>query len=192
MIILFDINWTLNMKINYFLLIPAFIILISCQEESETPIIENQLTENILEHTETYSWEKYNTDNRFGEVLYIPVYSSIYHQSDMTFDLTATLSIDNTDLTSNITITKIDYYDTNGKFVRNFIENEIELSPLQTKQFIIKENDISGGTAAKFIIQWVSEIRVQKPVVEAIMISTSAQQGISFKTESKTISSIGY
>jgi hypothetical protein len=76
--------------------------------------------------------------------------------------------------------------------VRSFIEDEFLLNPLQSKQFIIKQTDISGGTAAKFMIQWISAKKVAKPIVEAVMISTSSQQGISFKTESRVISSIGY
>ncbi|MCB0745345.1 MAG: DUF3124 domain-containing protein, partial [Ignavibacteriae bacterium] len=60
------------------------------------------------------------------------------------------------------------------------------------KQFIIKETDITGGTAAKFVIMWAADKQVVKPFIEAVMISTSSQQGISFKTESRVISSIGY
>ena len=180
------------MKINYYFYILVLLILTSCQKETETLEIGKHLSENILSPSKTYNWENSKSESAFGEVLFVPVYSSIYHQSDRTFDLTATLSIHNADIISNITITKIDYYNTDGEIVRRFVENEIEINPLQSKQIIIKETDLSGGTAAKFIVQWISKIQIQKPVVEAVMISTSAQQGISFKTESKVISSIGY
>lgn len=180
------------MKNIYFLLFLCIIFLISCQSEDKTSKKEKQLSENILPLSKAYSWENYKTENTFGEVLYLPVYSSIYHQSDRTFDLTATLSIHNADIISQITIKKIDYYNTNGELVRSFIKDEFVLNPLQSKQFIINQSDISGGTAAKFIIQWISEHNVIKPIVEAVMISTSSQQGISFKTESRVISSIGY
>lgn len=180
------------MKNIYFLLLLCIIILISCQSEHKTSEKELQLSEDVLPLSKAYSWENYKTDNTFGEVLYLPVYSSIYHQSDRTFDLTATLSIHNTDLFSQITVKKIDYYNTNGELVRSFIKDELVLDAIQSKQFIINQTDISGGTAAKFIIQWISEHKVTKPIIEAVMISTSSQQGISFKTESRVISSIGY
>ncbi len=164
----------------------------SCQMENNKPENKKQIAKNILLLSEEYSWENYRSDNAFGEVLYIPVYSSIYHQNDRTFDLTATLNIHNTDINSSITVARINYYNTNGELVRSFIEDEFLLNPLQSKQFIIKQTDISGGTAAKFMIQWISAKKVAKPIVEAVMISTSSQQGISFKTESRVISSIGY
>ena len=180
------------MKNGYFLFLLCVMVLTSCQREDTTSEKEKQLSENILPISKTYSWENYKTGSSFGEVLYLPVYSSIYHQSDRTFDLTATLSIHNADLFSQITVKKIDYYNTNGALVRSFIKDEFVLNALKSKQFIISQTDISGGNAAKFIIQWISENKVTKPIVEAVMISTSSQQGISFKTESRVISSIGY
>ncbi len=180
------------MKNNYFIFFLAVLIFFSCQRENKKFENGEQLSENTLPLSKEYSWENYNSSNAFGEILYIPVYSSIYHQSDRTFDLTATLSIHNIDINSDITVIKINYYNTDGDLVRSFSKNDIVLNPLQSKQFVIKQTDISGGTAAKFIIQWVSEKQVLKPMVEAVMISTSAQQGISFKTESRIISSIGF
>ena len=180
------------MKYSYLLFLLCVIILTSCQSEDKSSEKEKQLSENILPLSKAYSWENYNIGSYFGEILYLPVYSSIYHQSDRTFDLTATLSIHNADLISQITVKKIDYYNTSGELVRSFIKDEFVLDALQSKQFIINQTDISGGTAAKFIIQWISENKVTKPIVEAVMISTSSQQGISFKTESRVISSIGY
>ncbi|MBL1213793.1 MAG: DUF3124 domain-containing protein [Ignavibacteriae bacterium] len=180
------------MKNNYFIFFLILIIFSSCEKENKTLKNEKHLPENILPLSQEYSWEQSNSDNDFGEILFVPVYSTIYHQSDRTFDLTATLSIHNVDINSNITVIKTDYYNTDGKLMQRFIKDEIVLTPLQSEQFIIKQTDKSGGTAAKFIVQWVSEEQVLKPIVEAVMISTSSQQGISFKTESRIISSIGY
>ena len=126
------------MKNNYFIFFLAVLILFSCQRENKKFENGEQLSENTLPLSKEYSWENYNSSNAFGEILYIPVYSSIYHQSDRTFDLTATLSIHNADIISNITITKIDYYNTDGEIVRRFVENEIEINPLQSKQIIIR------------------------------------------------------
>jgi hypothetical protein len=178
------------MKIIYCLFIVLALMLYNCT--SEDTHSEKQNPENILPLSEEYSWVNNNSTNFFGEVLYVPIYSSIYHLDDRIFDLTATLSIHNTDINSKITILKIDYYDTDGNLVRKLIDDEFDLTPLQSKQFVIKQTDVSGGTGAKFIIQWMSEKQVIKPVVEAVMISTSSTQGISFKTESRILSSKGY
>ena len=179
------------MKNMYYLL---FIVLfIGCQNDKPNEETENNNTnQNVLNHFEEYSWGGAESEIQFGEILFIPVYSSIYHQQDRTFELTSTLSIHNSDPNNPITILKINYYNTDGKLIRKFLEAKLTLKPLQTKQFVIEESDKTGGTAAKFIVQWVAENRVIKPVIESIMISTASQQGISFKSESKIISSIGY
>lgn len=178
------------MNYRYYLILVLILMISACSENNNSDEYGSAL--DSIDHSTHYNWGSDETGVLFGEVLYVPVYSSIYHQNDKTFDLTATLSIHNVDINSNITITNINYYDTNGDFVRSFIKEQLVLTPLQSKQIIIKETDISGGTAAKFIIQWSAESKVLKPIIEAVMISTSAQQGISFKTESRVISSIGY
>lgn len=178
------------MNYRYYFVLLLILIISACSENNNSDEYGSSI--DSIDHSTHYNWGSGESAVLFGEVLYVPVYSSIYHQNDKTFDLTATLSIHNVDINSNLTISNINYYDTDGKFVRSFIKDKLVLNPLQSKQFIIKETDISGGTAAKFIIQWSAENKVLEPIIEAVMISTSAQQGISFKTESRVISSIGY
>lgn len=164
----------------------------SCEQGKKEPERKGQSTEETLPLSSEYNWKDSSAGKIYGEVVYLPVYSSVYHQSGSTIELAATLSIHNTDINSDIMVTKINYYDSDGKLVQKFIKEAFELKPLQSRQFVITEKDLSGGTAAKFILQWQSYNRVTKPIVEAIMISTSNQLGISFKTESRVISSIGY
>ncbi|MBU0767603.1 MAG: DUF3124 domain-containing protein [Proteobacteria bacterium] len=37
-----------------------------------------------------------------------------------------------------------------------------------------------GGPGAKFIVRWQSDHEVNQPIIRGIMLSTRAQQGISF------------
>lgn len=54
-----------------------------------------------------------------GQTIYVPIYSHIYYENrEKSFDLAATLSIRNTDLTSPMIVTAVRYYDTNGKLLR--------------------------------------------------------------------------
>jgi hypothetical protein len=176
-------------KLSYLLLL---LLYIGCQNDSSNKKAEKELDSNLINHSKEYSWTNMEFSNPFGEILFLPVYSSVYHQTDRTFELASTLSIHNADLNNPINILKIDYYDTDGNLVRKFIKEKVQLQSLQSKQFVIEESDITGGTAAKFVVQWIAEKNVIKPVIETLMISTSSQQGISFKGESKIISSIGY
>lgn len=102
------------------------------------------------------------------------------------------MSIHNIDLTNSIKVTKADYYDTSGHLMKSYVEKALILKPLQTVQVVIEESDTSGGTGANFIVEWVSESDVSSPIVEAVMISTKAQQGVSFTTTGKVIKSLSH
>ncbi len=102
-------------------------------------------------------------------------------------NLSATLSIRNTDLTNSIIITSVRYYDSDGKLIRQDIKSPVELKPLASTDFFIAADDTSGGSGANFIVEWVAEKTVYEPVIEAIMISTSSSQGISFVSPAKIL-----
>lgn len=124
-----------------------------------------------------------------GQTLYVPVYSHIYHynKQEHVINLSATLSIRNTDLTNSIIITSVRYYNTDGQMVRQDVKSPVELKPLASTDFFIAADDTSGGSGANFIVEWVAEKKVYEPVVEAVMISTSSSQGISFVSPAKVL-----
>ena len=51
---------------------------------------------------------------------------------------------------------------------------------MASTDFVVDEYDMTGGAGANFIVEWTASIEVTPPVVEAVMISTALQQGISF------------
>lgn len=114
---------------------------------------------------------------------YLPVYSHIYHiHANRTFDLTTTVSIRNISLSDSVYILAADYYNTQGEKIRQYIEDPIYLNPLETIEIIIEEQDIEGGSGANFIFSWAKSNKKNPPLFEAVMISTSGQQGLSFTT----------
>ena len=116
-----------------------------------------------------------------GQSVYVPIYSHIYHgNKERPFDLAATLSIRNTDPKQEITLISADYFDSNGNLLKKYVEKPIRLKKLATIRYVIKSSDKSGGSGAKFIVRWESEQLANPPLIEAIMISTTSQQGISF------------
>lgn len=123
-----------------------------------------------------------------GQTVYVPIYSHIYHgDQDRPFDLTATLSIRNTDLKKEITIISVDYFGTEGNLLKSYAEKPIILKSLSSIRYIIKSKDQSGGSGANFIVRWKSKEPVNPPLIEAIMISTRSQQGISFPSRGQVI-----
>ncbi|HEY9605581.1 MAG TPA: DUF3124 domain-containing protein [Allocoleopsis sp.] len=128
-----------------------------------------------------------------GQTVYVPVYSHIYYYSSQNhvMNLSATLSIRNTDLANSIIITSVRYYDTDGQLIRQDIKSPVELKPLASTDFFIAAHDTSGGSGANFIVEWVAQKTVYEPVIEAVMISTSSNQGISFISPAKVLKQHG-
>lgn len=124
-----------------------------------------------------------------GQTVYVPIYSYIYHQNnqDNAMNLSATLSLRNTDLEHPLIIKVARYYDKNGKMVRDYLESPVQINALGSTHIFINASDLTGGLGANFIIEWVAESVISEPVIEAIMISTSLNQGISFVSTGKVI-----
>ena len=123
-----------------------------------------------------------------GQTVYIPVYSHIYSgDREHPVLLAATLSIRNTDPKYPITILSVDYYDSNGKLLKRYIDTPTQLDAIATIRFVIKESDKSGGSGANFIVRWKSDHNVNVPIMESVMISTRTQQGISFTSRGQVI-----
>ncbi|MGK7954481.1 MAG: DUF3124 domain-containing protein [Crocosphaera sp.] len=123
-----------------------------------------------------------------GQVIYVPIYSEI-HNSDQNrvIPLVSTLSLRNTDLSHFMIIETVDYYDSGGKKVRSYLTQPIKLAPLTSTSVVVQEEDQTGGTGANFIVEWRSAHQVSEPVIEAIMLNTFSQQGISFVSPGRVI-----
>jgi hypothetical protein len=116
-----------------------------------------------------------------GQTLYVPCYSHIYHGiKTRPLDLTITLSVRNTDPKRAVTVTSVDYYDTSGKLVKRHLDKPVRLSPLMTVEYVVGQTDETGGSGANFVVRWDASEPASPLLVEAVMIGTSAQQGISF------------
>lgn len=123
-----------------------------------------------------------------GQVIYVPIYSEIYDSDpNQTFQLAATLSLRNTDLNSPIIIETLDYYDSGGEKISTYLSTPIQLAPLASLEIVVARADSSGGSGANFIVEWRSDETVSEPIVEAIMISSASQQGMSFVSPGRII-----
>ena len=123
-----------------------------------------------------------------GATVYVPVYSHIYVGiKGITFDLAISLSIRNTDPHAAITVQSVAYYDSDGKFVKGFIDRPVHIGPLASKDFFVSEADTTGGFGASFIVKWTSAERVNEPIVEGVMAGTKSGQGISFTSRGQVI-----
>lgn len=159
------------------------LVFISCDEhEASYPVEEsapqNAVTDSVLiEQQDTFSRNR----SSIGQMVYVPVYSHIYHRNqNRTFNLATTLSIRNADPYRSFTISRVSYYDSRGKLVQQYIDSEVEIEPLASASYVIEESDLRGGVGANFLVTWKSEEPIIPPVIETVNISTSSQQGVSF------------
>jgi hypothetical protein len=120
--------------------------------------------------------------------VYIPAYSHIYHGNKETpLLLSITLSIRNIDPKHSLTITTVDYYETQGKLLKHFLAEPTKLSPMGSTRFIVPQKDTTGGSGANFIVTWQAEEKINPPIIESVMIGTQSQLGISFTSRGRAI-----
>lgn len=124
-----------------------------------------------------------------GQTLFVPAYAEVHYAEDgRTIELAVTLTIHNTDFQQSIVVTSVRYYDTQGQFVKEYLAEPLRLGPLASTDFFLGAGEQPGGIGTNFIVEWVAETAVHEPVVEALMLSTSGTQGISFTSPGRVIS----
>jgi len=123
-----------------------------------------------------------------GQTIYVPAYSHIYvGDREHPFLLTVTLSLRNVDTKHKVTLTAVNYYDTQGRLLKKYLTQPRILGPLESTRYVVPQQDKSGGSGANFIVEWKSEQMVNPPIVEAVMIGAASQQGISFTSRGQAI-----
>ena len=123
-----------------------------------------------------------------GQTIYVPAYSHIYSGNrEKPFLLTVTVSVRNIDPKNPIQITTVNYYETQGKLLKIYLEKPVTLAPLGSLRYVVPEGDETGGSGANFIVEWRSDKPVNPPIVESVMIGTKSQQGISFTSRGQVI-----
>lgn len=125
-----------------------------------------------------------------GQVVYVPAYSHVYHGKGYPHLLTITLSIRNTSLADEIVVKSVRYFDTKGAEVKSYFAKPFRLAPMETTEVLVEKEDATGGSGANFLVEWYSDQPVTEPIIEAVMIDTSSQQGISFARRGSVISEV--
>ena len=123
-----------------------------------------------------------------SQTLYVPAYSHIYiRDAQQSMNLATTLSLRNTSSDASITLSTIDYYDSNGDPVRAYLDTARTLGPLASTYVVVETDDIRGGVGANFLVRWHADTPVSPPVVETVMITTESTQGISFRSPARVL-----
>lgn len=175
------------MKKSHLIILLMFVL--SCKPEIKQDSFSPEKREEFK--PETYELKDNNLKLVRGQILYMPVYSNIPHDSDSSkFNMSAFVAFHNTDFNNKIRLQKVQYFDTKGRLVHDFLLDQIkELSPLETIDFYIPHRD-QGGTGANFLIEWRSDSLVSEPLVESITINLVWQNTIGILSQGKVIKEI--
>lgn len=125
-----------------------------------------------------------------GQLVYVPAYSHVYHGNGEAYLLTVTLSVRNTSLQHDIVLESVRYFNTKGVEVKAYLDGPVRLPPLGTTEVVVERDDAAGGSGANFLVRWYANRPVTKPIIEAIMIDTKGQQGISFVRRGEAIGEV--
>ena len=179
-------NVTLKKYPNMTRIVFLFLIslqLTSCYRESR----------NLHEAKESVTFDPSTLNNDFeaykqlkGQLLYLPVYSNVPYQIDtLKFDMSAFVAIHNTDLNNSILLSKVLYFNQDGRLVDDFLPNgTITIKPLATKDFYIPYEDQSG-TGANFLIEWSADSLVNEPLIESITICVKPNNSVAILSQGK-------
>lgn len=128
-----------------------------------------------------------------GQTLYLPVYSHIWH-GDTTASgeraktlMSVAVSIRNTDLAKPIRVLSAQYYDTDGKKLRNYVTTPQVVAPMGTLELFVPRSDDTGGSGANFIIVWKADQAASPPLVEGIHANLPAGRSIAFISTAKAL-----
>ncbi|WP_446009847.1 DUF3124 domain-containing protein [Candidatus Electrothrix sp.] len=157
-------------------------LLFSCISQDEKPPQQTSTEEEtVFIHDMTITT---------GQTLFVPAYSKVHYTGNNTMKLAVTLTIHNTDFTHPIFVTSVRYYNTTGKMVQEYREQPLRLGPMAATDFFVDSGEQTGGVGTHFIVEWVAEQPVYEPVVEALMVSNSGTQGLSFTSSGRVIKHI--
>ncbi len=123
-----------------------------------------------------------------GQLVYMPVYSNVPFQIDtLKFDMSAFVAIHNTDISNPIILTRVLYFNEDGKLANDYLKNgNLRSSPLATKDYYVPYED-QGGTGAHFLIEWVADSLVNEPLMESVTMCLKPNNTVAVLSQGKII-----
>ena len=119
--------------------------------------------------------------------VYIPIYSNLsYASGQITIELSAQLTIRNTDLHHPIVLEAVQYFDGSGKLLRAELEEPRSLAPMATTTFLVPKSDRDGGVGANYLVRWRSTDAVTEPLMEAVMADLASSHSLAFTSRGVT------
>ncbi|MDO8598136.1 MAG: DUF3124 domain-containing protein [Sulfuricaulis sp.] len=128
-----------------------------------------------------------------GQLLYLPIYSHIWHGDTdnkgqpMKALVSVSVSIRNTDPAKSIRVDSAQYYDTDGKKLREYVTSPKTIGPMGTYEIFVPRSDDTGGSGANFVISWKADTPASQPIVEGFHANLPVGRSIAFTTSARPI-----
>lgn len=128
-----------------------------------------------------------------GQALFLPIYSNMLYGnigrsgSANKVLLSALVSIRNTDPRRPLRLVSARYYETQGKFLREYVAAPVVLPPFGTHELFVELHDDSGGSGANFLIKWESDAAINPPQVEALHANMDSGKAVILTTQAVPI-----
>jgi hypothetical protein len=158
-----------------------FVFILGCtkripaEKQIPTPSAFSQVDESIL------------NQSAHAETVYVPVYSHLAIGEKGILSLRAILSMRNTSDKESLILSKIEYYDTNGKLLKSYLQKPVQLEKMATMEVEISSLDLSGGSGANFVVKWSSTNKISSPIIETLMYGASGPQSFAFISRGQVI-----
>ncbi len=128
-----------------------------------------------------------------AQTLYLPIYSHMLYGNlgrsgkVSSVQLSALVSIRNTDSKRPMRVISARYFDTHGKQLSERVPSPVVLPPLGTLELFVELNDATGGSGANFIIKWEADQAINPPLVESLHANMDSGKAVIFMTQSVPI-----
>jgi hypothetical protein len=111
-------------------------------------------------------------DLDLAQQVYVPAYSDIYYETEnKNTYLTVVLSLRNISFTDTLYFDKIEYYNSGGILLKNYINKVLVLRPMESMEYIVREADKEGGAGANFVVSYMARSNLKNPpYIETIMM----------------------
>lgn len=166
---------------KYLLLVPLMIILmIGCEQQAEVNIDEENWSTRMANMEEV--------DSLIHGKSYLSVYSQIYSFTQKRkYNLAGMISLRNVSEKDTVYLLRADYFNTEGENIRTYFDYPIYVSPMETIEIVIAQDDVEGGTGSNFLFEWKIPPNCPEPLFEGVMNSMQGTQGIAFTTQARRI-----
>ena len=125
---------------------------------------------------------------RLRNTVYVAAYSTIKLASGKgKVNLATTLIIHNTSEKIPLILLRLDYFDTAGNLIQNYLAKPVAIRPLGSAETFVQAEDTRGGTGANFVVEWGTDAQITEPLIEAVMVGTMGAQGFSFTSRGQTM-----